>query len=139
MLTQENDPGLRHFGYLLQDDGLQPEADTSWWNHDDHGRISHAVVAYRPMTEIPSSHTYWGQLQRLTADMESDSGNSEEDWLKFPFLTPAGVYGQMVATGFASREIHIETLRQFARIREAEWARQALNGAAAMDPTISGG
>jgi hypothetical protein len=81
------------------------------WNTDEDLKISDLLIL--------SLQDRYEHLSRL----QCSDGAICSDWMKRPLRNPLGIYARMATVyGFASREIHLQALRQFQQIRGQRWA-----------------
>lgn len=93
------------------------------WNIDP--AVVEVEVAFAPremMTEAQDDP--WFGFEDYAAEWDFARGNLSGDWLTGGVHTPAAVFGQLMACGFASRIAMINALEEFAQIEEADWARE---------------
>ena len=151
--TGDDNPALDFFGHLLLDDGLYPAEDVMlYFNLDlgNSGGVSDVSVAYLPRKYIKSKgyrdHPVWQMMSSCynKALFRCSSGNCFlEDWMKYnnkksppPHdpdtnanlgFGPDEDFQCFKAWGFSSDEERERAVREFARIRECEWARKELS------------
>lgn len=95
------------------------------WNEDDNMRITEVrVVRHVGDTD----HDARGGHAILDSDAFPNSfGRVVLGWMEGdPRMTPEGVFAGMLVDGCASTKYLLQTLREFAKVRECGWARSFL-------------
>jgi len=77
---------------------------------------------------MPADDGYGRRMDLYMNRWTSDRGNSFTNWLRAPNLTPEGVFGALLRTGFSSETELRRTVEEFAHIEECDWARNMLTG-----------
>jgi len=95
------------------------------WNADP--AVIEVEVILSPqeaLTDQPDAP--WFGFEDYVSEWDFVRGNTSSDWLTTEAHTPAAVFGQLLARGFASRVAMVNALEAFAQIEEAGWAREML-------------
>lgn len=126
MSHHRSNPLLRDFGHLIGESGLYPAFHIDvFWNVDDQRRVKDTAVVF-----VPRHALHLPEMQKafaaFNAEWRSDLGNSCEDWLTEGGLTPSSVFGTLLAQGFVFQDELDRALREFAMIRECDWARDMI-------------
>ena len=130
MRTEERNPAYREYGHLLPPSGRYPARWVDiFWNSDANSKIKDVEVVLIPRDlKIPADNGYGRRMDIYMNKWTSDMGNSFTKWLRTPLLTPEGVFGALLRTGFSSETELRSTLEEFVHIEECEWARNMLTG-----------
>ena len=116
-------PSHRH---LLAPSGRYPQRHVMiMWNTCP-ALVWDVEVAFAPreaMVDIDMDDPWYG-FDEYVSEWDFARGNDSTDWLTNERHTPAAVFGQMLARGFANQAALIDALDAFAEIEEAGWARE---------------
>ena len=151
MPNGDDNPALDWFSHLLSEDGLYPSEDVMiFWNREDGVlQVRDVAVVYRPRKYMKAKgyvdHPAGMMISSLYNNrlFQGSSGNCFiQDWMKYgnkipppPHdsesgsklgFSPDGDFKCFEAWGFVSPEEERRALREFARIRECQWARDRL-------------
>lgn len=152
--TGADNPALDWFRHLLPEDGLYPAEDAMiYWNRDDKGRIKNVAVVFYPRKYMAEKNYDDHPVQMMVSACYSkesffnSSGNCSSYWMKYDNkksppphdpetnansgFGPNEDFAGLKALGFASPEEEHRAIKEFARIRECQWARDMLLSLAA--------
>lgn len=106
-------------------DGLFAAKDVQiLWNDDARGKVIDVTVAFVPADvsgSVVSSFTAW---QR---QFDCTNGNCLANWMEHPRSNPASLFGEwLLLDGFIDDGEMIRAVRELAKIRECQWAREML-------------
>ena len=133
MRTQDQNPAFQRFRHLLPGSGLYPAAWVDIFSNTDDAtfRYRDVEVVYIPRgkaggaEEAPElDRDFWNAFAAYNEQWIGDLGNSVMGWMEPGGLTPEGVFGGMLATGFVNQAELNNAIAEFAHIEECEWARR---------------
>jgi len=130
--TQHDNPAFQRFRDLLPASGLYPAAWVDIFSNtdDDTFRYRDVEVVFVPRGKGPRGEEgpeldreFWSAFASYNEHWIGDLGNSVMGWMQPGGLTPEGVFGGMLATGFVSQAELDNAVAEFAHIEECDWAR----------------
>lgn len=137
MRTQDDNPAFQLFGHLLPASGMYPAAWVDIFSNTDDRtfRYKEVEVVFVPRGKGPRGEAapeldeaFWSAFAAYNEDWIGDLGNSVMGWMQPGGLTPEGVFGGMLATGFVDKAELDAAIAEFAYIEECEWARRLRDG-----------
>ena len=113
--------------FIPSDDEQFPGSDVViLWDHSDGIFLDEGVCVI---------HSLIGSRNHVTPEYSKlplSDGNICAGWMEGgDYGTPARDFGDMIDGGFSSPLEYLKALRQFAHIRECDWARQMIRGSRA--------
>lgn len=149
--TGSDNPALTWFSHLLPEDGLYSAEDVMiYWHYEDSSKkVCDVAVIYLPRTHMKQKgykdHPVTNMVSAVYSKdlFQASSGNCFLDWMKYDNqksppphdpdtranlgFGPNEDFECLKAWGFASPEEEHRAIREFAQIRECQWARYALH------------
>jgi hypothetical protein len=111
----------RSAGAVDRSDNIRVRSARIFWSDDPASRrVCDVWVSTTDQPEEAFTAEYFSSRWTFVV------GNCDVEWLRDPLYTPEAVFGQMVATGFASPAEAINAIGQFAKIDACGWARAML-------------
>jgi hypothetical protein len=124
-----SNPLIEPFRNMLAEDGKYPAKHVDvFWNQETvngHSLIKDVEVVFAPKASA-SDPDLWNRYRRYNKIWSCDYGNSISVWLEDD-ATPAGLFGDMLRSGFLNAKELENALREFSHIVECNWAREMLS------------
>lgn len=123
---EETSPFRAYASSFTGRDGLYAAHDVMiLWNLNSQGEAVDLTVCLRPL-DHGFEDKVSERFDRWQGRYSNANGNCVADWMRGdPRATPAALFGWLlIEEKFPNREQTINAIRQFAKIRECEWARQ---------------